>query len=225
MVRKLHAALAGAAVSVLALVPAVPASAATAVATAIGGKAAPPAVPGTVLVTTNVAAPVAAPAGSAAVSGLEAVTADPATSRPGGTVDLRTFADCGGTETGSVTSPAFAVPVSLALAADGGLYAEARVAGTVRSGTYPVRELCQGRAVATGTLTVASLGAPDTGGGWGATRTTAATTVTRTAAVSSVAAGPVGADVLGGARGRASLALIGAAALGGLARLRRRFHG
>jgi hypothetical protein len=168
------------------------------------------------VVSALVLAAVVAPAASAAAAavpvaaGWDVITVAPASSRPGGTVDLRTFADCGGTETGSVTSAAFAAPVSLGLAADGGLYAEARVAGNAAPGSYPVRELCDGKAVAVGTLTLADLGAPDTGGGWGATRGAAAV---------------VGGDALGGSAGRASLALIGAAALGGLVRLRRRVHG
>ncbi len=160
------------------------------------------------LVLTAVVVPAASAA--AAAAGWDVITVAPASSRPGGTVDLRTFADCGGMETGSVTSAAFAAPVSLGLAADGGLYAEARVAGNAAPGSYQVRELCDGKAVAVGTLTLADLGAPDTGGGWGATRGVAAA---------------VGGDALGGTSGRASLALIGAAALGGLVQLRRRFHG
>jgi hypothetical protein len=165
-----------------------------------------------VVVSTLVLTAVVVPAASAAAAaaGWDAITVAPATSRPGGTVDLRTFADCGGTETGSVTSAAFAAPVSLGLAADGGLYAEARVAGNAAPGSYPVQELCDGKAVAVGTLTLADLRAPDTGGGWGATRGVAAV---------------VGGDALGGTAGRASLVLIGTAALGGLVQLRRRFHG
>ena len=202
---ELRAALVGAAVSALVLTAVLPAASAAAQTWKSSSSGSGGAGPGAVLVTTDVAAP-AAPA---AVGGWDAITVDPAVSRGGGTVDLRTFADCGGTETGSVSSAAFAAPVPLALAADGGLYAEARIAGGAAPGAYPVQELCQGKAVAVGTLTLTAPEAPDTGGGWGATQ--------------ALAAG--GGDALGGASGRASLALVAAAALGGLVQLRRRFHG
>jgi hypothetical protein len=97
---------------------------------------------------------------------LATMTVDPAQSRPGATVDLRTFADCGGTSTGEVRSAAFAAPVGLTLAADGGLYAAARIAPEARPGSYLVHEFCAGHPVAAGRLTIADLGAPATGGGW-----------------------------------------------------------
>ena len=200
---ELRAALAGAAVSALVLTAVLPAASAAAQTWKSSSSGSGGAGPGAVLVTTDVAAPAAVGDG-----GWDAITVDPAISRGGGTVDLRTFADCGGTETGSVGSAAFAAPVPLALAADGGLYAEARVAVGAAPGAYPVQELCQGKAVAVGTLTLTAPEAPDTGGGWGATRALAAD-----------------GDSLGGAAGRASLALVAAAALGGLVQLRRRFHG
>ncbi|MEY9877146.1 hypothetical protein ABH931_006669 [Streptacidiphilus sp. MAP12-33] len=105
---------------------------------------------------------------------LETMTVDPAQSRPGGSVDLRTFADCGGTSTGEVRSAAFAGPVGLALAEDGGLYAAARISATVTPGTYLVHEFCAGHPVAAGRLTIADLGAPATGGGWRVLRTRSA---------------------------------------------------
>lgn len=192
---KLRAALTGAAVSALVLTAVAPAAAASG---GSGGTAAG----GTTLVTTNVDG--AATSSAAAPSG---ITVDPGVGRPGGSVDLRTFADCGGTETGTVGSAAFTAPVGLGLAADGGLFAEAQVAGSTRPGTYVVLERCNGRTVAAGTLKVVALGAPRTGGGWGATR------------VMSVA------DPLAGARGQGALALTGAAALGGLVLLGSRARG
>ena len=204
---ELRAALAGAAVSALVLTAVLPAASAAAQTWKSSSSGSGGSGPGAVLVTTDVAAP-AAPA-AVGGGGWDAITVDPAISRGGGTVDLRTFADCGGTETGSVGSAAFAAPVPLALAADGGLYAEARVAVGAAPGAYPVQELCQGKAVAVGTLTLTAPEAPDTGGGWGATQALAA----------------ADGDSLGGAAGRASLALVAAAALGGLVQLRRRFHG
>ncbi|MFC1413433.1 hypothetical protein ACEZCY_30545 [Streptacidiphilus sp. N1-12] len=204
---KLCAALtAGAAASALALLVLAPAGAASAAAPVVpGGGGATGG--GVALVTTDVAGPAAAAAAAAnaARSGLETISVDPGTSRPGGAVDLRTFADCGGAQGGTVSSSAFAAPVSLALAADGGLYAEADVVRKVSPGTYAVRELCDGKAVAAGTLKVVAPVAPDTGGGWGATR--------------------AGADALGGASGRSALALTGAAALGGLVLLGNRLRG
>ncbi|MEY9849145.1 hypothetical protein [Streptacidiphilus sp. MAP5-3] len=101
---------------------------------------------------------------------LAPLTVDPADTRPGATVDLRTFADCGGVTTGQVSSEAFAAPVGLALAADGGLYAQARIAGDAAPGTHLVREVCSGRPVAAGQVTVvqlsASAPAPAAGRGW-----------------------------------------------------------
>ncbi|MHA6760248.1 hypothetical protein [Streptacidiphilus sp. PAMC 29251] len=202
---KLRAALTvGAAGSVLALLVLTPAVTATAAARPVapgGGAAA--------LVTTDVAAPAAAAAArsaaKAAATGLAALSVDPGTSRPGGIVDLRTFADCGGTQAGTVASSGFVAPVSLALAADGGLYAQAQVARTTVPGTYQVRELCAGKAVAVGSLTVVDPVAPDTGGGWGATR--------------------AGVDVLGGTTGEGALVLTGAALLGGLVLLAGRLRG
>ncbi|WP_037605347.1 hypothetical protein [Streptacidiphilus rugosus] len=105
---------------------------------------------------------------------LETLNVDPAESRAGGSVDLRTFADCGGTSTGQVRSAAFATPVGLALAADGGLYAAARIAPDAKPGTYLVHEFCAGHPVAAGKITIAELGAPATGGGWRAIRPGAA---------------------------------------------------
>ncbi|RAG86112.1 hypothetical protein DN069_08330, partial [Streptacidiphilus pinicola] len=97
---------------------------------------------------------------------LETLTVDPAESRPGASVDLRTFADCGGASTGEVRSAAFAGTVGLAMAADGGLYAAARIAPDVKPGSYLVHEFCAGHPVAAGRLSIADLGAPATGGGW-----------------------------------------------------------
>jgi hypothetical protein len=97
---------------------------------------------------------------------LESMTVDPAQSRPGASVDLCTFADCGGTSTDEVRSAAFATPVGLALAADGGLCTAARIASGVKPGTYLVHEFCEGHPVAAGQLTIADLGTPATGGGW-----------------------------------------------------------
>ncbi|WP_042385685.1 hypothetical protein [Streptacidiphilus melanogenes] len=128
---------------------------------------------GTTLVTVSGAPPRAAAAGREVGRAkaqppvvLEAMTVDPEESRPGATVDLRTFADCGGTSTGEVRSAAFAAPVGLALAADGGLYAAARLAPDVKPGSYLVHEFCAGHPVAAGRLTIADLGAPASGGGW-----------------------------------------------------------
>ncbi|QMU75381.1 hypothetical protein GXW83_06075 [Streptacidiphilus sp. PB12-B1b] len=137
-------------------------------------------------VTTLVTAggPAAAPApgaGAAAGTGADAVALPgagpvvdvimvaPATTRPGGTVDLRTFADCGG-GAGTVISAALAAPAPLAMAADGGLFAQGAVARGAQPGDYAVLETCRGRTVAAGTMTVRALGAPAAGGGWGATR-------------------------------------------------------
>ncbi|SEL59945.1 hypothetical protein [Streptacidiphilus jiangxiensis] len=132
---------------------------------------------GTTLVTVG-GAPASGAAGSAAADRAKAqppvvlatMTVDPAQSRAGAAVDLRTFADCGGTSTGEVRSAAFAAPVGLALAEDGGLYAAARIAPDVKPGSYLVHEFCAGHPVAAGRLTIADLGAPATGGGWRALR-------------------------------------------------------
>jgi hypothetical protein len=101
---------------------------------------------------------------------LETIAVDPAQTRAGGIVDLRTLADCGGVATGQVGSAAFAAPVGLALADDGGLYAQARIAAGVAPGTYPVREVCSGHAVAAGQVTVVQPATPAprpaTAGGW-----------------------------------------------------------
>ncbi|MEY9965823.1 hypothetical protein ABIA33_003873 [Streptacidiphilus sp. MAP12-16] len=204
---KLHAALTGAALAVLALtVGATPAVANAPVAqwTAAGSAGqATRSAPGTALVTSGNAAI------TPAVVALDVVTLDPSTTRPGGSVDLRTFADCGGTSTGTATSPAFAAPANFALAPDGGLYVEARVARDAKPGTYRVVEVCGGRAVAAGSLRVVHLGALATGGGWGATRAEAAVTW---------------AGVPDGAESFCALALTGATAIGGLALVGRRFR-
>ncbi|TDU06428.1 hypothetical protein EDD99_4985 [Streptomyces sp. 846.5] len=155
----------------------------------------------TVLTTTN-SSVVAVPRG--VLRALDVVTVSPALTRPGGSVDVRTFADCGGTTTGTVTSTAFAEPVKLGLAADGGLFAEAVIAKDAKPGSHPVTEQCSGTSVAVGTVTVVRIGALDTGGGWGAGRDLA------------------GSDALGSATGRGALAVTGAAALGALELLRRR---
>ncbi|MEZ0068464.1 hypothetical protein ABIA32_004489 [Streptacidiphilus sp. MAP12-20] len=136
---------------------------------------------GTTLVTVGGDTPLKVPA-PGAVGGakvqppvvLETLNVDPGESRAGGSVDLRTFADCGGTSTGEVRSAAFAAPVGLALAADGGLYAAARIAPNTKPGTYLVHEFCAGHPVAAGKLTIAELGAPATGGGWRALHADAA---------------------------------------------------
>jgi hypothetical protein len=155
----------------------------------------------TVLTTTN-SSVVAVPRG--VLRALDVVTVSPALTRPGGSVDVRTFADCGGTTTGTVTSTAFAEPVKLGLAADGGLFAEAVIAKDAKPGSHPVTEQCSGTSVAVGTVTVVRIGALDTGGGWGAGRDLA------------------GSGALGSATGRGALAVTGAAALGALELLRRR---
>ncbi|WP_052441663.1 hypothetical protein [Streptacidiphilus anmyonensis] len=142
---------------------------------ALASDAAPAPGGGTTLVTVSggppQAAVAAAPRGAVRPKAqpplvLETLTVDPEQSRPGATVDLRTFADCGDTSTGEVRSAAFAAPVALALAADGGLYAAARLAPDVKPGSYLVHEFCAGHPVAAGRLTIADLGAPAAGGGW-----------------------------------------------------------
>lgn len=171
-------------------------------------------VAGCALVLTAVT-PAAAAGGGAGAAGTPLVTVGPsaiavapAFGRPGGNIDLRTFADCGGAETGTVASAAFAAPVGLGLAADGGLFAQAQVGRNTRPGAYTVLELCGGRKVAAGTLQVVAPLAPDTGGGWGA--------LSRTAPV---------ATAFDGTRGGAALGLTGAAALCGLLLLGRRTLG
>ncbi|MEZ0095855.1 hypothetical protein [Streptacidiphilus sp. EB129] len=188
----LCAALTGAAVSALVLTAAAPAVAATG-----GGQGGAGQV--TSLVTTDNGA-----------ADPDVLTLDPGTTRPGGTVDLRTFAPCEGANTGTVTSPAFGAPVLLAPAADGGLFAEARVGGDTEPGGYRVVDSCGGKVVAVGTLRVAELGGLDTGGGWGATRA-----VARVAA--GTEAGGLGAAGLGSARrgtARLESARLGSVPLG-----------
>lgn len=132
---------------------------------------------------------------------LQTLTVDPTETRPGGTVDLRTFADCGGVATGQVSSPVFVAPVGLALAADGGLYAEARIAADAAPGTYLVREVCSGRPVAAGQVTVARLGAPATGGGWGASGKSRLRDMPRTSSAASWSSSTTSADVAASASG------------------------
>ena len=205
---KLRTASAGAAVAAFALLLAVqtagPAAAAAAFGdTGTGGSSsADNAARSTVLTTTDTSGVRAEPRG--VLRALDVVTVSPALTRPGGSVDVRTFADCGGTTTGTVASTAFAAPVKLGLAADGGLFAEATVAKDAKPGSHPVTEECSGTSVAVGTVTVVRIGALDTGGGWGATRDLA------------------GSDALGSASGRGALAVTGAAALGAMELLRRR---
>ncbi|WP_052433014.1 hypothetical protein [Streptacidiphilus carbonis] len=203
---KLRTATAGAAVAAFALALAVqtaaPAAAATLGPSGTGGSSTDNAVRSTVLTTTDSTRVIATPRG--VLRALDVVTVSPALTRPGGSVDVRTFADCGGTTTGTVASTAFAAPVKLGLAADGGLFAEAVVAKDAKPGPHPVTELCSGTPVAVGTVTVVRIGALDTGGGWGATRDLAGT------------------GALSSATGRGALAVTGAAALGALELLRRR---
>jgi hypothetical protein len=99
-----------------------------------------------------------------------ALAVEPGLARPGGTVDLHSVADCGGTVRGTVRSAAFGAPVELSLAADGGLYGQALVSPSALPGPYAVVEYCQGTVVARGSLNVGELSAPDTGGGWAAAR-------------------------------------------------------
>ena len=168
---------------------------------------------GTTLVTTTTTGDVAQPG---AVSVIDVIMVAPTASRPGGTVDLRTFADCEGGGSGVVTSAALASPATLAMAADGGLFAEGTVARDARPGVYPLVEVCDGRTVATGQLTVHRLGAPAAGGGWGATRLADSSAGSGLGA----ALGLGGARLTGGAPSRtdeyASLALIAAASVGAL---------
>lgn len=96
---------------------------------------------------------------------LSALSVEPATVQPGGRVDLRTFADCGG-GTGTVVSEAFAGEAHLAPAADGGLFASASISRDAAPGGYRVVEVCGNAAVAMGTVTVHVPGAVAAGGGW-----------------------------------------------------------
>jgi hypothetical protein len=155
---------------------------------------------------------------SGAVSVIDVIMVAPTASRPGGTVDLRTFADCEGGGSGVVSSSALASPATLAMAADGGLFAEDTVARDAKPGAYPLVESCDGKTVATGRLTVRRLGAPAAGGGWGATRL--ADSGSGLGSGLGAALGLGGARTTGGAPSRtdeyASLALIAAASVGAL---------
>lgn len=146
----------------------------------------------------------------AAAGGDGAVAVEPGTGRPGGTVDLHASVDCGGISSGVVRSSAFAQPVTLALAADGGLYGQARIDETAVPGDYDVAEFCGNRPVAHGRLAVAELGAPDTGGGWAA----------RTGTTPGTAAPPAPAR---GALAYSALGLTAAAALAALTLAYRRW--
>jgi hypothetical protein len=70
-------------------------------------------------------------------------TLTPAQAAPGGAVDIHTRS-CGASVSGTVTSRAFDRTVTLAPAADGGLYAEAQVSTRVTSGSYAVFVSCDG---------------------------------------------------------------------------------
>jgi hypothetical protein len=70
-------------------------------------------------------------------------TLTPALAAPGGAVDIHTRS-CGASVSGTVTSRAFDRTVTLAPAADGGLYAEAQVSGRITSGSYAVFVSCDG---------------------------------------------------------------------------------
>ena len=172
--------------------------------------------PGTQLVTTGDAAALQ----PGAVSVIDVIMVAPTDSRPGGTVDLRTFADCEGGGSGVVTSAALASPATLAMAADGGLFAEGTVARNASPGSYSLAEVCDGKTVATGRLTVSRLGAPAAGGGWGATRLAATASGTALGSGLGAALGLGSARLTGGAPSRtdeyASLALIAAASVGAL---------
>jgi hypothetical protein len=147
-----------------------------------------------------------------AVSVIDVIMVAPTASRPGGTVDLRTFADCEDGGNGTVTSAALAGPAQLTMAADGGLFAEATVARNADPGDYPLVETCAGKPVASGRLTVRRLGAPAAGGGWGATR------LAGSGSGLGSALGLTGLRTAAGAPSRAdeyaSLALIAAASVG-----------
>jgi hypothetical protein len=109
------------------------------------------------------AAPAAGPV--APVAPVSGITVSPAVGYPGGAVDLRTFADCGG-GTGTVVSDALAEPVRLAPAADGGLFASGRIAAPAGAGPHRLVEVCGGTPVAVGWLTVRAVGAVRAGGGY-----------------------------------------------------------
>jgi hypothetical protein len=199
---KLRAALTGAALCALAWTPMNPAAATPAFAAPANPDAHTSGSGGgqsTTLITTD-GSPLAP----------SALSLDPPATRRGGIVDLRTFAACDGSNTGTVTSPALEGPVQLAPAADGGLLAETRVGKDVKPGSYRVVDLCGGKVVAVGSLAIVDMGALATGGGWGATR---------------IADGGSSAALLGGVRSTGSLALTGTAAAGGLVLLRRRLRG
>lgn len=104
------------------------------------------------------AAAVIAPAPAAhADDGLGRVTVTPSTIAPGGEVDLRVDACQGQQATG--TSEAFSAPARLHPAADGGLFAEARIRSDARAKDYEVRVKCQdGNPSAGGTVAVAAAG-------------------------------------------------------------------
>ena len=145
-----------------------------------------------------------------AVPVVDVITAAPGVAHPGGSVDLRTFADCA---TGSiVTSPAFTAGAVLTPAADGGLFAEATVAPGTAPGGYTLTESCRGRTVATGNLTVVRRGPLAAGGGWGATRDV----------VADLGGVRTLAPVRSAVAEYASLTLTGAAAVAGLVLVLRR---
>jgi hypothetical protein len=83
-------------------------------------------------------------------------TLTPALAAPGGAVDIHTRS-CGASISGTVTSRAFDRTVTLAPAADGGLYAEAQVSTRVTSGSYAVFVSCDGtHRSLSGNVTIAS---------------------------------------------------------------------
>ncbi|MDX6314440.1 MAG: hypothetical protein QOF44_3904 [Streptomyces sp.] len=91
---------------------------------------------------------------AAAFPGQGEVTVTPSAVSPGGDVDIRTLS-CGQAVSGTVRSTAFVRTVSLAPAADGGLFAEAVVSSSTTPGSYPVSISCEGLTRATqATLTV-----------------------------------------------------------------------
>lgn len=82
------------------------------------------------------------------------VRVTPSTVRPGEEVDLRVHA-CRSPKGAVAKSEAFDHPVRLKPAADGGLFGEARVAFSIRPGTYRISVDCDGRThVAKGRITV-----------------------------------------------------------------------
>ncbi|MBT2510254.1 hypothetical protein J7I98_31245 [Streptomyces sp. ISL-98] len=103
------------------------------------------------------AAAVIAPAPAAhADDGRGRITVTPSTIAPGGEVDLRVDACQDQQATG--TSEAFSAPARLNPAADGGLFAEARIRPDARAKDYEVRVKCQdGSPRAGGTVTVAAV--------------------------------------------------------------------